>query len=680
MTARTATGERVAPTPFVLSTDAPVLRPLEGAAVLAQVVLNLEHWTLDRPMPRAALPAPHGLSVVPDVANHSWVLYGLRVGLPRVARALAPLGTKVTVALNAEVIERYPAVADLVESYGWEVAAHGLRQQSVQSVDDEAAWVAGTVEAITARFGAPRGWLSPGMNQTDDSLAHLARHGIAYNHDWMVDDRPVWLDSAAGPVLGLPYTLTLNDVTVYQVAQLADGALLDRTRRTLAVHLAEGAANPVVMPVGLHPHVMGVPHRIAELEQIVELLVGTPGVRAVTAGEVHDWYAAQVPAPLHDEVRAFTHLSGEAPLTSGPLAGTAVAVKEIIDVAGMPTTYGSGVFADRVPSADAEAVARLRAAGAHVAGMVTTTPYACGTTTVTDNPAAPGYTPGGSSAGSGAAVGAGLVSVALGSQSQASTLRPASYCGVWGFKPTHLRLPRDGMHLLADDLDDLGVLAATRDDLAAVLPVLADDWRDVARPARLRVGVVRLDDGDLPDEETRTALAALVDRFATTAAVEVVRGTPPLVALDEALAGSGLVCFDIFAGQSAPALASYVAAGEPDPRLGEMVAHAEATGPDGLALALQRRAVLAEQYAALSAEVDVLLTLATTGPAPYGHDSTGCRRMPATSSLLGVPALSAPWLTVDGRPLGVQLLGFAGRDEELLAAAHTLQILEEETR
>lgn len=286
--------ERVAPAPFALSTQAPMLAPLDGATVLVSVVVNLEHWTLDGPMPRAALPAPHGITVVPDVANHSWVLYGLRAGLPRLADALAPLGGAVSVALNAEVITRYPQVADLIEEAGWHVLGHGLRQQSIQSVPDEAAVIAGTTEAIGRRFGAPpRGWLSPGMNQTDDSLALLRAAGIEYCHDWMIDDRPVWLASATGPVLGLPYTLELNDVTTYQVGSQADGALAGRVARTLRRHLAE-TSNPLVMPVGLHPHIMGVAHRIGEVEDIVARITRTRGVIAATSAAIADWYTSQV--------------------------------------------------------------------------------------------------------------------------------------------------------------------------------------------------------------------------------------------------------------------------------------------------------------------------------------------------------------------------------------------------
>ncbi|WP_244928073.1 hypothetical protein [Nocardioides sp. W7] len=289
--------ERTAPARFALSADGPRLAPLDGASVLVNVVVNLEHWTLDRPMPRAALPAPGGLSVVPDVANHSWVLYGLRAGLPRLADALAPLADAVTVALNADVIDRYPQVVDLVDRCGWEVVAHGVRQQSIQSYDDEELVVAAALERIADRFGPARGWLSPGMNQTDHSLGVMRRAGLEFNHDWMIDDRPVWLSTEAGPILGLPYTLTLNDVTTYQVGLQADGALADRTLRTLDRHVVEATRNPVVMPIGLHPHIMGVAHRVGEIERIVEAITTTRGVRAVTSSAIHDWYVEQVPAP-----------------------------------------------------------------------------------------------------------------------------------------------------------------------------------------------------------------------------------------------------------------------------------------------------------------------------------------------------------------------------------------------
>lgn len=290
--------ERSAPTPFELSTDAPPLEPLDGARVLVNVVLNLEHWSLDSPMPRAALPAPHGVTVVPDVANHSWVLYGLRAGMPRLANALAPLGAAVTVALNADVIDHYPQVADMVAELGWEVVAHGVRQRSIQGYDAEAPVITEAIQRISQRFGPVRGWLSPGMNQTDNSLRLMREHGLDFNHDWMLDDRPVWLQTASGPILGLPYTLTLNDVVAYVVEGQPDGTLADRVLRSLLVHRAEASVGaPQVVPIGLHPHVMGVAHRIGEIETIVAAIVEANDVKACTSSQIHDWYAGQVPPP-----------------------------------------------------------------------------------------------------------------------------------------------------------------------------------------------------------------------------------------------------------------------------------------------------------------------------------------------------------------------------------------------
>lgn len=379
-------------------------------------------------------------------------------------------------------------------------------------------------------------------------------------------------------------------------------------------------------------------------------------------------------------LRAFTalDLAGARTATvaaSAPLAGMPIAVKEIIDVQDWPVTFGSSTMTDRVAASDAEPVRRLREAGAVVLGITTSTPFACGTTTVTTNPVAPDHTPGGSSAGSGAAVGAGIVPVALASQSQASTLRPASYCGAWGYKPTHRRLPSGGMHRLADTLDDLGIIAASLADLRAVCDVL---WEPRPTPpvsgsAPLRVGLMRLDDGDLPRESTRAALAEFIARIGVDARIDLVAASEELSAVDARIAGTGQSCFDIFAGESEPVLAPLVQAGEPDPRLAEMVRHAHDIGEEGLRRALAHREELRALWATLQDRFDVILALATTNPAPPGHATTGCRRMPATSSLLGIPALTAPWLTVEGLPQGIQLLGFDGRDEELLDAAARLQ-------
>jgi len=163
----------------------------------------------------------------------------------------------------------------------------------------------------------------------------------------------------------------------------------------------------------------------------------------------------------------------------GPLHGVPLGLKDIIDTADMPTENGSPLCAGRTPSRDAAVVALLRAAGAIILGKTVTTEFATRTPGKTRNPHDPAHTPGGSSSGSAAAVGAGMVPLALGSQTTGSTLRPASYCGVYGFKPTHGLIPRHGMFQLSRSLDHVGLFARTIEDLALLLEAIAGyDERD----------------------------------------------------------------------------------------------------------------------------------------------------------------------------------------------------------
>ncbi|GAA2234994.1 amidase [Herbiconiux moechotypicola] len=394
------------------------------------------------------------------------------------------------------------------------------------------------------------------------------------------------------------------------------------------------------------------------------------------------------------ELRAFTHVDldraavaaaeADARWAAGtplsPIDGMPVAVKEIIDSAEFPTELGSSLFAGRRPEADAEAVARLRAAGAIVIGMTTSTPFACGTTTVTANPHDLARTPGGSSAGSGAAVGAGIVPAALASQTGASTIRPASYCGAVGYKPSHRRLPMGGVHPVAPSLDDVGVIAASVDDLALVAAVLAAGTPDAPpeRRVRPRLGLVRLDSGDEPDPESWAALEVLLARLDETGTATVTRSEhdPGLAAFDAEVAGSTPLVFDLFAAEAAPILAPYVDAArpdpEPDPRIRDLVERGPEQSAKHLATIHALRARLRHRLQALSERYDALVTLSTANVAPLGHTTTGSRTMPATWSFLGAPALSLPLLEVDGLPLGLQLLGFPDRDDELIALARIL--------
>src|SRR5438552_10011333 len=201
---------------------------------------------------------------------------------------------------------------------------------------------------------------------------------------------------------------------------------------------------------------------------------------AVEAWAFLDPEYAMAQARDADEYR----LSGQA---IGPLHGVPVGLKDIIDTADMPTENGSPLCAGRTPARDAEVVALLRAAGAVVMGKTVTTEFATRTPGKTRNPHHPEHTPGGSSSGSAAAVGAEMVPLALGSQTTGSTIRPASYCGVYGFKPTPGLIPRTGMFQLSRTLDHVGLFARTIDDVALLLETLAAyDERDPDSRPRAR--------------------------------------------------------------------------------------------------------------------------------------------------------------------------------------------------
>src|SRR4051812_10043502 len=201
-------------------------------------------------------------------------------------------------------------------------------------------------------------------------------------------------------------------------------------------------------------------------------------------------------AAREGEVGAFVHIDPQARASGqGPLNGIAVGVKDIIDVAGLPTAMGSEIYEGWVPRADASVVALLRRAGATILGKTTTTAFAFQDPTPTRNPASPAHTPGGSSAGSAAAVAAGMVPLALGTQTGGSVIRPASFCGVAAIKPSFRLLPTVGVKCFSWTLDTVGLFASGVEDLAHGLSALTNrpELLPRAKPEKPRIGVVLQD-------------------------------------------------------------------------------------------------------------------------------------------------------------------------------------------
>lgn len=367
----------------------------------------------------------------------------------------------------------------------------------------------------------------------------------------------------------------------------------------------------------------------------------------------------------------------------GPLHGVPVAIKDVFDTADMPTENGTVLHAGRRPSRDATVVALLRSAGAVLMGKTVCTELGLVAPGRTRNPHDPNRTPGGSSSGSAAAVAAEMVPLATGSQNNGSVIRPASYCGVYGYKPTSGRISRHGVLRQSPSLDQIGVFGRTVEDAAllaqelmtfdpmdeAMRPAARDTLLDCVRqdpPATPQLAFVKTPVWDQAADTTRTAIEQLVARlsghigevslppiFASAHAIHKTLMEPELAVNYAAEYATGkerlsaTLCQIIERGRTAAAI-DYLGAQKQVPRL-------------------------AEALDELLAEYDAILTPATPSEAPAGLGSTGSPIFCTIWTLCGVPTISMPLLRgADGMPLGIQLVGRRGDDARLLRTARWL--------
>jgi Asp-tRNA(Asn)/Glu-tRNA(Gln) amidotransferase A subunit family amidase len=382
-------------------------------------------------------------------------------------------------------------------------------------------------------------------------------------------------------------------------------------------------------------------------------------------------------AAREDEVGAWAYLDrdramaearardGEAP--RGPLHGVPVGIKDIIDTADMPTTYGSPIYKGYRPGADAACVAMIRRAGGIALGKTVTTEFAYFAPGKTANPHNIRHTPGGSSSGSAAAVADCMVPAALGTQTAASIIRPATFCGVVGFKPTFGMYALSGIKPFAASFDTLGTITRTVDDTALMWDALhGAAGRVPARTAPPRIGLCRTPHWKDADKTSMDAVETAVRKFAAAGAqVEEVALPGPfadLVELHKAL----------MAFESARAYATEHTARRADlsPQLVQLIETGFRIGIDQY-LADRRRMEAAKAEAApILARYDALLAPAARGEAPEGLMATGDPVFSRPWTLLQVPCIALPVTRgPNGLPLGIQLIGAAATDPALLATA-----------
>ena len=266
-----------------------------GARVAVWTIVNVENWRPTHPMPRTVLPPPMGNPLLPDVPNWAWHEYGMRVGFWRFLEVLGKRGLKATFAVNGNACTLYEEACAAARDAGWEFMGHGFVQQPMHKVADQKAAIDDTIAAIHQLTGhPPRGWESPGLTETDETLDLLAEAGIEYIADWVLDEQPVPLRTRAGPIVSVPYTIEINDVVINAVQQQPSDEIFRRGRDQFDRLYLDGATTPRIMAISIHPYLTGVPHRIKYLEMLYDHILGHEGVVMWTGAEILDWYQQQI--------------------------------------------------------------------------------------------------------------------------------------------------------------------------------------------------------------------------------------------------------------------------------------------------------------------------------------------------------------------------------------------------
>ncbi len=380
--------------------------------------------------------------------------------------------------------------------------------------------------------------------------------------------------------------------------------------------------------------------------------------------------------------RSTERYRGGAPLS--PVDGLPLGIKDIIETRDMPTQMGSPLFEDWQSAGDAACITALREAGAVILGKVVTCEFAAAHPSVTTNPFDPARTPGGSSSGSGAAVGAGMVPVALGTQALGSITRPASYCGAYGYKPSLGAVNRRGCH---DHVSQscVGAIGASLADCWTTVHAIASraggafghpglyGAEALSPPLRPR-RIIRLETAGWQEADPAAIdqYEVALERLAADG-IDIAGRTnsAPVAQFEDLIADATAITRRVNAWEFRWPLTEFCerAADLVSPVMRQRLADASQMTVDDYRQALATRDELRRAYADLSRSGDVCILLGATGAAPLGIEATGNANINVPASILGTPALSLPLLTVDGLPLGLQLMGFLHGDEALMGHA-----------
>jgi peptidoglycan/xylan/chitin deacetylase (PgdA/CDA1 family) len=269
-----------------------------GARVAVWVTPNVEHYHYDKPaMSLTQMTA----SLKPDILNYAWRDYGVRVGIWRLMDILARQGFIATAAVNSEACERYPEIIEEGNKLGWEWMAHGPNNSMLftgMPEDVERPIIADTLAALAKLTGRrARGWLSPALTETDNTLDLLAQAGIEYVSDWCNDEQPYTMTTRHGPIVAMPYTLEVGDIPVFLFnggsGQDFENMIVDQFDQMYE----EGSTTPRFLSIALHPFLVGHPFRARHLERALAHIRKRQDVWIATGGAILDWYRSSGARP-----------------------------------------------------------------------------------------------------------------------------------------------------------------------------------------------------------------------------------------------------------------------------------------------------------------------------------------------------------------------------------------------
>ncbi len=275
--------------------DRKPLKLPDGGRVIVWPIVNLEEWVPTEPLPRRILTPPGDTVHVPDIPNWCWFEYGMRIGVWRMLDVLKEFDVTPTVSMNATVVDVYPRVAEAALENNWEFMGHSYIQKPMYLLEDEQTDIHKTMEKLQSFCGyKPRGWMGPGLTQTDQTPEFLVEAGFEYTADWILDDQPCVVHTDNGPLYSIPYTTELNDIPIMLLQHHQSSILYDRTMDFFETVYEEGADNVRIMAIAVHPYIHGVPHRIKYFRRIFKELLEKPGVVFMTGADILDWYLGQL--------------------------------------------------------------------------------------------------------------------------------------------------------------------------------------------------------------------------------------------------------------------------------------------------------------------------------------------------------------------------------------------------